>query len=79
MAHSRLLARRLVDVETASRFEPLTIGVDQRHQRHRCAAQRGRQQRDVIESTLGRGIEQTVTLQCGQAGFFVRRKRGFHR
>ncbi len=70
----RQLPGRLRSLQTHLRFEPLTIGIDQRDQGDRHVANRQGEKGDVVETFLGRRIEDFVLAERGQAGRFVGRK-----
>ena len=56
------LARRLQNVEANSGFNPLTLLVDQRHQRHGGAANKSGQLRQFVEGWFRTGIEDIVAM-----------------
>lgn len=67
----RGIARRLRSLDAQPGLEPLAVGVDQRHRRHRRPADRGSDRDQVVEGGLRRGIQDVVTLQRAQALGFV--------
>ena len=56
-----------------ARLEPLAIGVDQRDERHRRAADLRREQREVVERLLGLRIQNAVPRERRESGRLVTR------
>ena len=57
------LARRFGLLEVDPRLEPLARAVDQSHQRHGRSADLRREQREVVERSLGGRVEHAVALE----------------
>lgn len=69
----RDVARRLLGVEPDGRFEPLSILVDQRHERRLDAEQPSGQAGDPVKFFFGRGVQDAQVEKLGQARFFIGR------
>ena len=54
-------------VDAVVRLEPLAVGVDQRHQRHRDVERRARDLGEAVEARLGVGVEDAEVPQRGEA------------
>ena len=57
------------------RLEPLPVGVDQRDERHRRAADVRGEHREVVEAALRLGIEDLIPVQRREPRALVRRRR----
>ena len=64
-------ARRFRDRDPDARLEPLAVGVDEADERDRRAADVRGEQRQVIERTLGIGVEDAIPLEGRQPSGFV--------
>ena len=73
-------ARRLAAVESDAGLEPLAIGVDQAHDRHRHAERPRRESDDPVEALLGTAVEQRRAIERVEArALVVMHGRGQHR
>ena len=71
----RDVARRLRHVHPDPRLEPLAVAVDEADERHRGAADLGRQQREIVEALLRFGVEDPVATQRRQTVCLTRAHR----
>ena len=69
---------RCIDVHPDAGFEPLTMRVNETHQRDRHAEKSGGQSCDSVEASLGRGIQDCVAPKRLQTLCLIRQKQTVH-
>ncbi len=76
MGAERTFTRGLACLQALARLEPLALGIDQRDRGHGHVTDGRSDGHHVVERGLGLGVEDPVTAQRRQAGFFVLRLVG---
>src|SRR5262245_15581733 len=75
MSTKRCLPGRLPDLHPMSGLEPLAFPIDQAHKGDRYTEDACGKPRKAVKPLLFRSVENSKTVKCGKALFFVRRQR----